>query len=43
MPRSMIEGMRKRLKKALYEGEQLLQQRAQAARHNKGGSFTQIK
>ena len=43
MPRSMIEAMRKRLKKALYEGEQLLQQRAQATRHNKGGSFTLIK
>ena len=43
MPQSMIEGMRKLLKKSLCEGEQLLQQRAQATRHNKGGLFTLIK
>ena len=43
MPQSMIEGMRKLLKKSLCEGEQLLQQQAQATRHNKGGSFTLIK
>ena len=39
MPRSMIEFVRK----SLCEGEQLLQQRAHATRHNKEGSFTLIK
>ena len=39
MPRSMIEFVRK----SLCEGEQLLQQRAHATRHNKECSFTLIK